>query len=45
MGKKKEKEADRVLLAGKPNLDRCDNKVVSARYTLYNFLPVVRVGV
>ena len=43
MGKKKEKEPDRVLIPGKPDLDRCDNKVVSARYTIYNFLPVVRV--
>ena len=42
MGKKKEKEPDRVLVPGKPDLERCDNKVVSARYTVYNFLPVVR---
>ena len=41
MAKKKEKEPDRVLIPGKPDLDRCDNKVVSARYTLYNFIPVV----
>uniref|UniRef100_A0A7S3KZS3 P-type sodium-transporting ATPase4 n=1 Tax=Amphora coffeiformis TaxID=265554 RepID=A0A7S3KZS3_9STRA len=40
MGKKKEKEPDRILLPGKPDLDRCDNKVVSARYTIYNFIPV-----
>lgn len=42
MPKKKEKEPDRVLLPGKPDFERCDNKVVSARYTIYNFLPVVR---
>jgi hypothetical protein len=41
MAKKKAKEPDRVLIAGKPDLDRCDNKVISARYTALNFLPVV----
>jgi len=41
MAKKKEKEPDRILLPGKPDLERCDNKVVSARYTIYNFIPVV----
>ena len=43
MAKKKVKEPDRVLIGGKPDLDQCDNKVVSARYTALNFLPVVRV--
>ena len=37
-----EPEADRLLVLGKPDYDRCDNKVVSARYTIYNFIPVVR---
>ena len=43
MAPKKEevKAPDRVLIAGKPDLERCDNKVVSARYTLVSFLPVV----
>lgn len=41
---KKDKEPDRILLPGKPDFDRCDNKVVSARYTIYNFLPVVSRG-
>jgi hypothetical protein len=36
-----EPEADRLLVLGRPDYDRCDNKVVSARYTFYNFLPVV----
>jgi hypothetical protein len=36
-----EPEADRLLVLGRPDYDRCDNKVVSARYTIYNFLPVV----
>jgi hypothetical protein len=42
MGKKdKKKVPDRVLLAGKPDYERCDNKVLSARYTPLNFFPVV----
>lgn len=36
-----DKEADRVLLPGRADLERCDNKVVSARYTAFSFLPVV----
>jgi hypothetical protein len=45
MGKKdKKKEPDRVLLAGKPDYERCDNKVLSARYTPLNFFPVVSRG-
>lgn len=36
-----EPEADRLLIPGKPDEDRCDNKVVSARYTVYNFLFIV----
>ena len=39
--KKEEPEADRVLIPGRPSLDRCDNKVVSAKYTAWNFLPLV----
>jgi hypothetical protein len=39
----KEPEAtDRVLIAGKAHYDRCDNKVKSARYTLFTFFPKVR---
>jgi len=42
MAKKKIKtEPDRVLIAGKPDKDRCDNKVVSAQYTPLNFFPIV----
>ncbi len=40
--RKKVKEPDRVLVPGRPDLERCDNKVVSARYTAVTFLPVVR---
>lgn len=32
---------ERVLTAGCPELDRCDNKVISAKYTVWNFLPKV----
>jgi hypothetical protein len=39
---KKVKEPDRVLIPGRPDLEQCDNKVVSARYTAVTFLPVVR---
>lgn len=42
MAKIKVKVPDRVLLPGLPNLERCDNKVVSARYTAITFFPVVR---
>lgn len=43
--KKKEIQPDRILLPGKPNYEHCDNKVVSARYTLVTFFPVVRTYV
>jgi hypothetical protein len=35
-------EGDRVLLAGKPDYDRCDNMITTSRYTPWNFLFVVR---
>lgn len=41
--KEKKKEPDRILIAGKPDTERCNNKVVSARYTPLNFFPVVRI--
>jgi hypothetical protein len=34
--------ADRVLVAGRPNLERCDNMITTAKYTIWTFLPVVR---
>lgn len=37
------REPDRILVPGRPDYERCDNKVVSARYTLYSFVFVVRV--
>lgn len=35
-------EGDRVLLAGKPDYDRCDNMITTSRYTPWNFLFLVR---
>ncbi|KAL7561845.1 hypothetical protein ACA910_009683 [Epithemia clementina (nom. ined.)] len=43
MAKMKEKEPDRILMPGKPDYDRVDNKVVSARYTLLSFVPLAVV--
>jgi len=37
-----EEKADRLLIPGRPDYERCDNKVVSSRYTFYNFIPIVR---
>lgn len=34
--------SERILIAGKADYDRCDNKVKSARYTLLTFFPKVR---
>jgi hypothetical protein len=36
-----DREPDRVLVAGRPDFDRCDNKVISARYTMASFFPKV----
>jgi hypothetical protein len=35
------KEPDRTLVPGRSDFDRCDNKVVSARFTVLNFIPKV----
>lgn len=39
--KKNKHQDDRLLVVGRPEYDRVDNKVVSARYTVWNFLPKV----
>jgi hypothetical protein len=36
---------ERILIAGKANFERCDNKVKSARYTMLTFFPKVRVKI
>ncbi|KAG7346626.1 phospholipid-translocating P-type ATPase, flippase [Nitzschia inconspicua] len=33
-------EGDRVLVAGRPNYNRCDNMIVTSKYTAWSFLPV-----
>lgn len=40
-GEEEEVEVDRLLTPGNADYARCDNKVVSARYTVWNFLPIV----
>ena len=39
--KRNEDDGDRVLVAGRPDLNRCDNMITTSKYTLYSFLPVV----
>lgn len=34
-------QADRILVAGKPAFNRCDNKITTYKYTLWSFIPVV----
>ena len=33
---------DRVLVAGLPDYTRCDNTLITSKYTPWNFLPLVR---
>jgi len=39
---KEKAESDRILVVGKGEFDRCDNEVISARYTVLSFFPKVR---
>jgi hypothetical protein len=34
-------EGDRILVGGQPALNRCNNKVVTSKYSLLSFLPLV----
>lgn len=34
-------EGPRILLAGRPDLERCDNKISTSKYSLLSFIPVV----
>mmetsp|Transcript_15351 Transcript_15351/g.38040 ORF Transcript_15351/g.38040 Transcript_15351/m.38040 type:complete len:1784 (+) Transcript_15351:307-5658(+) len=36
----KVEDSDRVLVAGRPNYNRCDNVIVTSKYTAWTFLPV-----
>jgi len=33
-------ETERILVAGRPDLSKCDNSISTSKYTLYSFLPV-----
>jgi len=35
------KEEDRQLVVGRPDYFQCDNSVVTSKYTLLTFLPIV----
>ena len=34
-------DPDRILVLGRAEYDRCDNEVISARYTMFSFFPKV----
>jgi len=38
-------DGDRVLVAGRPDLNRCDNMIKTSKYTVWSFLPIVSEGV
>ena len=38
---KEEDGTDRKLQAGKPDYTRCDNTLITSKYTFLNFLPIV----
>lgn len=42
--KQVDEDADRVLVAGRPDFNRCDNMTTTSKYTVWTFLPVVRVA-
>ena len=34
-------ETERILVAGRPDYSRCDNTVITAKFTAWTFLPLV----
>ena len=36
------KETQRIIVAGRPDHDRCDNMISTSKYNLFTFLPIVR---
>ena len=38
---KEEDGTDRVVTAGLPDYTRCDNTLITSKYTILNFLPLV----
>lgn len=41
LSKNDQPESHRVVVAGRPNYNRCDNMIVTSKYTAWSFLPVV----
>merc|ERR1712238_449390 len=41
---KEEDGSDRILMAGMPSYTRCDNTLITSKYTLVNFFPKTIVG-
>ena len=39
--RKEEDGTDRVVTAGLPDYTRCDNTLITSKYTILNFLPLV----
>jgi hypothetical protein len=43
LSKPQDEDGDRILVAGRPNFNRCDNMIVTSKYNAWTFLPVVRI--
>ena len=39
--KEDEEGVERTLLVGKPDMSRCDNELITSKYTVWNFFPLV----
>lgn len=37
-------DGDRVLVAGRPDYNRCDNMITTSKYTVWNFFPIVSMS-
>ena len=35
--------SNRLLMAGQPDYTRCDNTLITSKYTILNFLPIVSI--
>jgi hypothetical protein len=38
----KPEETMRAIVAGRPDVDFCDNTICTSKYTILSFLPIVR---
>lgn len=49
MGTKKKdvppEETQRIIVVGRPDYERCDNKISTSKYNVFTFLPIVRTFV